>query len=132
MGLRAKLYSVLFSDVLKGKLSKQRAKGVMKRVMPGHVDYVECMITGFETSVDFCQLVSRHFQMAVERKHKKALSPFNDKVYQLDGESSRPLGHWRNNEELTAMVQALDPAGKPFQLIMIYLQGKPDITPELA
>ena len=132
VGLRAKLYSVLFSDVLKGKLSKQRAKGVMKRVMPGHADYFDCMSTGFETSVDFCQLVSHHFQMAVEHRRKKALSPFNDKVYQLDGESSRPLGHWRNNEELTALVQALDPAGKPFQLIMIYLQGRPDVAPNVV
>ncbi|CAE7541998.1 unnamed protein product, partial [Symbiodinium pilosum] len=86
----------------------------MKRVMPRHADYFDCMSTGFETSVDFCQLVSRHFQMAVEHRRKKALSPFNDKVYQLDGESSRALGHWRNNEELTALVQALIPQASHF------------------
>ena len=74
VGLRARLYSVLFSGALKGKLSKQRAKGVMKRVMPGHEDYVECLSTGFETGVDFCQMVSRHFKMAVEHRRKKALS----------------------------------------------------------
>ena len=129
IGLRAKLYSILFSEPLKGKCSKQRAKGVMKRVMPGHEDFAECMNTGYESSVDFTQMVSHHFHMAVERRRKKALSPFNDKVYQLDSESARPLGHWRNSQCLTALVNALDPAGKPFQLIMMYLQGRADFEP---
>ena len=73
VGLRAKLYSILFSDPLKGKCSKQRAKGVMKKVMPGHEEYVECLNTGYENSVNFTQMVS-HFHMAVERRRKKALS----------------------------------------------------------
>ena len=77
-----------------------------------------------KTSVNFTQMVSHHFHMAVERRPKKALSPFNDKFYQLDSESARPLGHWRNSQCFTALVHALDPAGKPFQFIMMYLQGR--------
>ena len=123
VGLRSKLYSVLFSGELKGKLSKQRGKGLMKRVMPAHADYVDCLSTGLETHVDFCQMVSHHFKMAVEYRRKKALSPLNTKIWQLDSENGRALGHWRNNQELTALVSALNPADMPFKLIMMFLEG---------
>ena len=131
IGLRAKLYSLLFSKELKGKTSKQRAKGVMKKVMPGHGEYRQCLEEGREQEVSFAQMVSRQYYMAVEPLRKNALSPYNDKIFQLDENSGRPLGHWRNCKELEQLVKMLDPEGRPFQLVMMYLKGTPD-RPELA
>ena len=55
---------------------------------------------GSERRAAFAQLRSRAHEIAVETVEKKSLSPFNDKVYGLDARNSRPLGHWRNLEQL--------------------------------
>ena len=123
IGLRAKLYSTLFATPYKGKVSKQRAKGVMKKVMPGHCEFKETLLDGMEKSVEYVQMSSRQYMMALERKQKKALSPFNDKIYQLDQFSGRPLGHWRNNPFLVQLVTAMGgPDSYVLKLILSFLR----------
>ena len=97
----------------------------MKKVMPGHSEFETCLETGVEQLVEYCQMVSRQYYMAVELKRKKALSACNDKIHQLDENSGRPLGHWRNCKTLEEMVKMLETEGRPFQLIMSFLRGSP-------
>ena len=57
-------------------------------------------------------------EIAVETVEKKSLSPFNDKVYGLDAHNSRPLGHWRNLEQLRMLGAYAPPGSAPFDLFL--------------
>ena len=122
VNLRSKLYTIAFTD----GGSEQKCKGVMKRVCPGHQDYLRTMESGRESSVTFSMLSSKRFTLGVVQMTKKALSPFNDKVFQLNAQRSRPLGHWRNDPLLVALDKALGIDSKPFQQVMLFLVGRAD------
>ena len=76
-----------------------------------------------ERRATFAQLHSRGHQIAVETVEKKSLSPFNDKIYGLDAHSSRPLGHWRNLEQLRLLAAYAPPGSEAFDLLMEFLVG---------
>ena len=123
IGLRAKLYSLSFSHPIKNRLDKQRAKGIPKKAVPSHSDYKMTMHALCEQRVSFHQLVSRRMLMGIEQVTKKALSPLNDKVYQIDYHSSRPLGHWRNRrsvQEFMQLVTAWISDNRIMELIMSF------------
>ena len=77
----------------------------------------------------FAQLRSRAHKIAVETVEKKSLSPFNDKVYGLDAHNLRPLGHWRNLEQLRMLGAYAPPGSAPFDLVMEFLVGPPPLGP---
>ena len=83
---------------------------------------------GSERRAAFAQLRSAH-EIAVETVEKKSLSPFNDKVY---AHNSRPLGHWRNLEQLLMLGAYAPPGSAPFDLVMEFLVGPPPLGPAPA
>ena len=86
---------------------------------------------GSERRAAFAQLRSRAHKIAVETVEKKSLSPVNDNVYGLDAHNLRPLGHWRNLEQLR-MLGACAPDSAPFDLVMEFLVGLPAAEPLLG
>ena len=74
------------------------SQGVPKKAVTNvrHLEYREVLEEGSERRAA-CAAART---IAVETVEKKSLSPFNDKVYGLDAHNSRPLGHWRNLEQL--------------------------------
>ena len=103
VGLRSKMYSILTVQ--------------------------EVLEEGRERRAAFAQLRSRAHEIAVETVEKKSLSPFNDKVYGLDAHNSRPLGHWRNLEQLRMLGAYAPPGSAPFDLVMEFLVGPPPLGP---
>ena len=71
---------------------------------------------GSERRSAFTQLRSHTHKIVVETVEKKSLSPFNDKVYGLNAHNSRPLGHWRNLEQLRMLALTLRQAPRPSTL----------------
>ena len=122
INLRAKLCTTRFND----HKTKQRSKGIVKRSRPGHEAYRMAMARGRESGVSFSQLVSRQFVLSVVNLSKKALSPYNDKAFQVKQTENRPHGHWRNDEILVKIEATLGLEDKPFQLIVLFLHGRTD------
>ena len=98
-----------------------------KRKIKG--EYREVLEEGSERRAAFAQLRSRAHEIAVETVEKKSLSPFNDKVYGLDAHNLRPLGHWRNLEQLRMLGAYAPPGSAPFDLVMEFLVGPPPLGP---
>ena len=92
--------------------SKRKIKGVPKKAVTNvrYLEYREVLEEGSERRAAFAQLRSRAHEIAVETVEKKSLSPFNDKVYGLDAHNSRPLGYWRNLEQLRMLGAYAPPA----------------------
>ena len=111
ISLRAKLYTVRFHD----DKDEQKSKGIMARVRPKHEEYRAAMETGLEAPVAFSQLQSRNFVMAIINFKKKALSPLNDKVFQIRALENRPLGHWAQPRDPREGRQALRRPGPGLQ-----------------
>ena len=113
---------------------KRKIKGVPKKAVTNvrHLEYREVLEEGSERRAAFAQLRSRAHEIAVETVEKKSLSPFNDKVYGLDAHNSRPLGHWRNLEQLRMLGAYAPPGSAPFDLVMEFLVGPPPRAPWLA
>ena len=124
--LRAKLYTVRFHD----DKDEQKSKTIMARARPKHEDYRAAMETGLEAPVTFSQMQCRNFIMAIINFKKKALSPLNDKVFQISALKNRPLGHWRNNEILAKVGKTFGVKSLVFNKIMIYLIGRADVDRE--
>ena len=126
INLRAKLYSTRFNN----DADEQKSKGIVKRARPKHEAYRETMATGLEQAASFSVLQSRQFILAVAQLSKKALSPLNDKVFQVSALENRPLGHWRNHEMLAKVAEHphLGIESLAFQRIMIFLLGRPDVV----
>ena len=105
VGLRSKMYSILTVQPNGARKEKRKIKGVPKKAVTNvrHLEYREVLEEGSERRAAFAQLRSRAHEIAVETVEKKSLSPFNDKVYGLDAHNSRPLGHWRNLEQLRTL-----------------------------
>ena len=117
ISLRAKLYTMHFHD----DKDEQKSKTIMARVRPKHEEYRAAMETGLEAPVAFSQLQSRNFVVAIINFKKKALSPLNDKVFQISALENRPLGHWRNHEILAKVGKLFGVQGLVFNRIMTYL-----------
>ena len=113
---------------------KRKIKGVPKKAVTNvrHLEYREVLEEGSERRAAFAQLRSRAHEIAVETVEKKSLSPFNDKVYGLDAHNSRPLGHWRNLEQLRMLGAYAPPGSAPFNLVMEFLVGPPPLGPAPA
>ena len=94
-----------------------------------HLEYREVLEEGSERRAAFAQLRSRAHEIAVETVEKKSLLPFNDKVYGLDAHNLRPLGHWRNLEQLRMLGAYAPPGSAPFDLVMEFLVGPPPLGP---
>ena len=122
VGLRSKMYSILTVQPDGARKEKRKIKGVPKKAVTNvrHLEYREVLEKGSERRATFAQLRSRARKIAVETVEKKSLSPFNNKVYGLDAHNSRPLGHWRNLEQLRML-------GAPFDLVMEFLVGPPSL-----
>ena len=115
VGLRSKMYSILTVQPDGARKEKRKIKGKAVTNVR-HLEYREVLEEGSERRAAFAQLRSRAHEIAVETVEKKSLSPFNDKVYGLDAHNSRPLGHWRNLEQLRMLgasaEQALNVPGR--------------------
>ena len=118
VGLRSKMYSVLTVQP-DGKLKeKRRVKGVPKKAAAElrHQEYREVLEESGKRRATFTTLRSQTVE-------KKSLSAFNDKVFQLDAHSSRPLGHWRNLEQLRLLAAYAPPSTEVFENVMEFLIG---------
>ena len=113
VGLRSKMYSILTVQPDGARKEKRKIKGVPKKAVTNvrHLECREVLEEGSERRAAFAQLRSRAREIAAETVEKKSLSPFNDKVYGLDAHNSRPLGHWRNLEQLRML--GAPPAPRP-------------------
>ena len=131
VGLRSKMYSILTVQPDGARKEKRKIKGVPKKAVTNvrHLEYREVLEEGSERRAAFAQLRSRAHEIAVETVEKKSLSPFNDKVYGLDAHNSRPLGHWRNLEQLRMLGAYAPPGSAPFDLVMEFLVGPPPLGP---
>ena len=131
VGLRSKMYSILTVQPDGARKEKRKIKGVPKKAVTNvrHLEYREVLEEGSERRAAFAQLRSRAHEIAVETVEKKLLSPFNDKVYGLDAHNSRPLGHWRNLEQLRMLGAYAPPGSAPFDLVMEFLVGPPPLRP---
>ena len=134
VGLRSKMYSILTVQPDGARKEKRKIKGVPKKAVTNvrHLEYREVLEEGSERRAAFAQLRSRAHEIAVETVEKKSLSPFNDKVYGLDAHNSRPLGHWRNLEQLRMLGAYAPPGSAPFDLVMEFLVGPPPLGPAPA
>ena len=131
VGLRSKMYSILTVQPDGARKEKRKIKGVPKKAVTNvrHLEYRAVLEEGSERRAAFAQLRSRAHEIAVETVEKKSLSPFNDKVYGLDAHNSRPLGHWRNLEQLRMLGAYAPPGSAPFDLVMEFLVGPPPLGP---
>ena len=134
VGLRSKMYSILTVQPDGARKEKRKIKGVPKKAVTNvrHLEYRAVLEEGSERRAAFAQLRSRAREIAVETVEKKSLSPFNDKVYGLDAHNSRPLGHWRNLEQLRMLGAYAPPGSAPFDLVMEFLVGPPPLGPAPA
>ncbi|CAE7685209.1 unnamed protein product, partial [Symbiodinium necroappetens] len=96
VGLAPKMYSLTKT----GGGSKERAKGVPKkeRAKLDHDAYKAILESGVEHRVDFCRLGCSHHINQILQINKRGLTALNTKVWQLDSQHSRPLGHFLNND----------------------------------
>ena len=115
------MYSILTVQPDGARKEKRKIKGVPKKAVTN--------VRRLEYRAAFAQLRSRAHEIAVETVEKKSLSPFNDKVYGLDAHNSRPLGHWRNLEQLRMLGAYAPPGSAPFDLVMEFLVGPPPLGP---
>jgi hypothetical protein len=98
-GLASKMYSLLMVDRDGQQHTHMKGKGVPKRVLASqasHEQYMRMISEPFVSSATFSALRSHNHVVERLQVSKRMLTAFNDKVYQLSGQESRPLGHWRN------------------------------------
>ena len=112
MGLRSKMYSILTVQPDGARKEKRKIKG---RAEEGGDQRPASRVPGGAAQGGL--------------REKKSLSPFNDKVYGLDAHNSRPLGHWRNLEQLRMLGAYAPPGSAPFDLVMEFLVGPPPLGP---
>jgi hypothetical protein len=103
VGVRANVYSELHTT---GK-SEGAFKGLSKHVQRRQVLHEQYLAvvrdpsagldpTGRPRTVKMRRIQAREHHLEHVQEHKKSLAPVNDKVFELGGHRSRPLGHWRN------------------------------------
>ena len=93
------MYSLLMVT-LEGILEEiAKGKGVPKRVLKKqteHANYLAMIYAPYHSVANSSAMRSHKQNNIVLELEKRMLTAFNDKVYQLDWDSSRPLGHFRN------------------------------------
>ena len=119
VGLRSKMYSILTVQPDGARKEKRKIKGVPKKAVTNvrHLEYREVLEEGSERRAAFAQLRSRAHEIAVET---------------VDAHNSRPLGHWRNLEQLRMLGAYAPPGSAPFDLVMEFLVGPPPLGPAPA
>ena len=102
VGVRAKCYSELKVD----EAAVRKFKGVPSKVVKKHVmhkDFKDIVLdssTGLQDgkfkTLEVRSIQSCEHSLEHRVSRKKSLAPANDKVYELPGYRSRPLGHYLN------------------------------------
>ena len=99
IGLVAKLYSYLIVDE-NGELSfTMKGKGVPKPVLRStyeHEDLKKMLLEPYKDEVTFKAMRSKKLQNEHLQLSKRALTAYNDKVFQISATENRPLGHRLN------------------------------------
>jgi hypothetical protein len=92
-GLQAKMYSLLFSS---GSV-EQKGKGIPQKCLKAvqHEVFKKQLFDPELHHVQFNQIRSKKHSIQHVQQIKKGLGSFNDKVFQVDGMWSLPLGHYR-------------------------------------
>ena len=101
------------------------------QMLRNHYEAIKPIFPG--AKVTFTDTDSAHYWIradAIINFKKKALSPLNDKVFQISVLENRPLGHWRNNEMLAKVGKTFGVKSLVFNKIMIYLIGRADVDRE--
>ena len=92
-GLQAKMYSLFFSS---GSV-EQKGKGIPQKCLKAvqHEVFKKQLFDPELHHVQFNQIRSKKHSIQHVQQVKKGLGSFNDKVFQVDGMWSLPLGHYR-------------------------------------
>jgi hypothetical protein len=94
VGLRAKMYSVLYDGVEK-KTAKGISKTVVKSVLK-HADYVDALMNEAPRRHSMVRFQSRAHEIFTVDQRKISLSCFDDKRWiERDGIKTLSYGHWR-------------------------------------
>ena len=94
VGLRSKLYSVLFED----HQPVVKSKGIPNQGLQNirHCDYLCCLASTSILHSEFVKFVSKQHKIKTTKTSKICLSAFEDKRYLLaDGINSLPYGHYK-------------------------------------
>ena len=101
-GVRAKCYSELKVD----EAAVRKFKGVPSKVVKKHImhahfkeivlDSAAGLDNGRAKTVEVRSIQSKEHSLEHRISQKKSLAPAHDKVYEIDGFRSRPLGHYLN------------------------------------
>ena len=101
-GVRAKCYSELTAD----EATIRKFKGVPSKVVKRHImhadfkgivlDSSDGLVDGKTKTVEVRSIQSKEHSLEHRISRKKSLAPANDKVYEIEGFRSRPLGHYLN------------------------------------
>ena len=102
---------------------KRKIKGVPKKAVTNvrHLECREVLEEGSERRAAFAQLRSGRTRSPWRPSRRS--SPF------LDAHNLRPLGHWRNLEQLRMLGAYAPPGSAPFDLVMEFLVGPPPVGP---
>lgn len=94
VGLRAKMYSIVYGDV-----EQKRAKGIVKSVVRRelkHFNYVKCILDQKNVMCQQNLIRSKRHKLQMVSVHKVALSAFDDKRYVMDnGVDTLAFGHYQ-------------------------------------
>ena len=99
VGLASKMYSILMVTPEGEFTTCMKAKGVPRRVLKAlatHSSYKDMVSQPWLNEVEFKAMRSKQHTIETLVLKRKMLSAYNDKVFQHEQLSSRPLGHWRN------------------------------------
>ena len=106
-GCASKMYSLLMVTEGGEYDTSMKGKGVPKRVLKAKArhdmyrDMVRAPFSCYETSR---AMRSQRQTNVVLELEKRMLTAYNDKVYQIAWDVSRPLGHWRNESRLCQIL----------------------------
>jgi hypothetical protein len=108
VGLAPKMYSLEKVERCGSVTEESKGKGVPKHYLKKnvhHQQYREMLFNPTTTSSEgsFARFQSFGHNICQVRMHRKILTALQDKTYQLDATTSRPLGQWRNR-----IVEAAD------------------------
>ena len=93
VGLRAKMYSLMYGDGKEKRTAKGITRACQRRMK--HEQYKKSLFEGTQTNVVGHVIRSHDHEMFSEKVHKVALSPFDDKRYVLDdGCTTLAHGHY--------------------------------------
>lgn len=99
VGLKSKMYSLIYEEEHGVMTEKKTAKGIKKSVIKQHTrheHYKQCLFEKEMRKSTMTQIRSYGHELYNINMNKLGLSPFDDKRFILeDGISSLAYGHWR-------------------------------------